>query len=209
MKKNIDDYLFLKENFLTEDFCDDFVNILSKAPWKEHEFDKESERIDGYRSGMDLAKESTTLDLDKLTNVNNVLIGREIEKNDTYIMKNIGNVLLEYCTSFEYGWLRGWGGFSPIKHNRYLPGQEMKRHWDNVNSIFPGSHQGAITGIPFLTVIGFLTDDYTGGEMFLCEDYKINAKKGSILVHPSSFMFPHQILPIAEGIRHSYVSWVY
>ena len=209
MKKNIEDYVFLKENFLTEDFCDNAVNFLNKAPWKEHEFDKESERIDGYRSGMDLAKESTTLDLDKLTTVNNMLIGREIKKIDTYIMENIKDVLMEYLTSFKYGWVRGWTGYSSIKHNRYLPGQEMKRHWDNVNSIFPGSHQGTITGIPMITVIGFLTDDYTGGDMFVCEDYKINTTKGSILVHPSSFMFPHQILPITEGIRHSYVSWVY
>tara|TARA_B110000116_G_scaffold201551_1_gene176537 strand:- start:3790 stop:4419 length:630 start_codon:yes stop_codon:yes gene_type:complete len=209
VKKNIEDYLFLKENFLEKDFCDHSIDILSKAPWKEHEFDKKSERLDGPLSDEDQVKESSTLDIDSLTNINNMLIGREIEKINTYIMENIPNVLMEYCTSFGYDWLRGWGGFSPVKHNRYLPGQEMKRHWDNVNSIFPGSNQGVITGIPFLTVIGFLTDDYKGGEMFLCDDYKINTTKGNILVHPSSFMFPHQILPITEGVRHSYVSWVY
>ena len=60
-----------------------------------------------------------------------------------------------------------------------------------------------------ISIIGFMNDDYEGGNMFLCEDKKIDVKKGSLLVFPSSFMYPHQITPITKGVRHSYVSWVW
>ena len=204
MQKNIEDYLFLKENFLSDDFCDHTTDILSKAPFKKHDFDKYEEEQYALNA-EELSEESETLDINSLSNLNNMFLGREIEKIDTHIMGNIGGVLKEYLTSFEYSWIRGWGGYSPVKHIRYTPGQEMRAHWDNVNSIFPGEPKG----IPMISIIGFMNDDYEGGNMFLSEDKKIDVKKGSLLVFPSSFMYPHQITPITKGVRHSYVSWVW
>lgn len=204
MKKNIEDYLFLKEGFLPDDFCDFSTDILSKAPFKKHDYDKKEEEQYALNT-EELAVESETLDIPALSNLNNMMIRNELARIDNDIIIRMGDALHEYLTSFDYNWMRGWGGYSPPKHIRYTPGQEMQAHWDNVNSIFPGEP----TGIPMVSMIGFLNDGYEGGDMFLCEDKKIDAKKGSLLIFPSSFMYPHQITPITKGVRHSYVSWVW
>lgn len=54
-----------------------------------------------------------------------------------------------------------------------------------------------------------LNDDYEGGEFaFLNREFKIKAKKGSVIMFPSNFMFPHEILPVTQGTRYSIITWV-
>ena len=53
-----------------------------------------------------------------------------------------------------------------------------------------------------------LNDDYQGGEFaFFKNDLKIRAPKGSAIMFPSNFMYPHQILPVTEGVRYSIITW--
>lgn len=53
-----------------------------------------------------------------------------------------------------------------------------------------------------------LNDDYEGGEFaFFNKDLKIKLKKGSILMFPSNFMYPHEILPVTNGTRYSVITW--
>lgn len=54
-----------------------------------------------------------------------------------------------------------------------------------------------------------LNDDYEGGEFaFLNREFQIKAKKGSVLMFPSNFMFPHEILPVTKGTRFSIITWL-
>jgi predicted 2-oxoglutarate/Fe(II)-dependent dioxygenase YbiX len=54
-----------------------------------------------------------------------------------------------------------------------------------------------------------LNDDYEGGEFaFLNREFKIKAKKGSVIMFPSNFMFPHEILPVTKGTRFSIITWL-
>jgi predicted 2-oxoglutarate/Fe(II)-dependent dioxygenase YbiX len=59
-----------------------------------------------------------------------------------------------------------------------------------------------------LTLLGFLNDDYDGGDLYLCNQ-KINTKTGDILIFPSNFLYPHRVEPVIMGIRYSWVSWVW
>jgi predicted 2-oxoglutarate/Fe(II)-dependent dioxygenase YbiX len=53
-----------------------------------------------------------------------------------------------------------------------------------------------------------LNDDYEGGEFaFFDRELKYKLKKGSILLFPSSFMYPHEIMPVTKGTRYSIVTW--
>lgn len=53
-----------------------------------------------------------------------------------------------------------------------------------------------------------LNDDYEGGEFaFFGGKKKIKLKKGSAILFPSNFMFPHQILPVQKGTRYSIITW--
>ena len=81
----------------------------------------------------------------------------------------------------------------------------MKKHWDQIHSMFSGEKKG----VPILSIVGVLNDNYEGGDFIMFEDTKIELPTGSILIFPSTFMYPHKVTSITKGVRHSFVSWVY
>ena len=78
----------------------------------------------------------------------------------------------------------------------------MREHHDHIHSLFDGQHKG----IPVLSFIGILNDNYKGGD-FIIRNKKIKTKTGDIIIFPSSFMFPHKVTEVTKGIRYSFVSW--
>ena len=68
---------------------------------------------------------------------------------------------------------------------------------------------GERKGIPTLTVLGGLNDDYEGGELMMFGEHCINLPTGAVVVFPSNFMFPHEVKPVKSGVRYSYVSWTW
>ena len=81
----------------------------------------------------------------------------------------------------------------------------MNYHCDHIHSLFDGERKG----VPILSCLGLLNDDYEGGEFFILDDLKIELKKGDLLIFPSNFMYPHRVEPVLSGIRYSYISWVW
>ena len=92
-----------------------------------------------------------------------------------------------------------------IRLNRYSAGTMMRPHIDHIHSLFDG-HQ---KGIPVLSMIGVLNDDYEGGELTFFEDHKIKTRTGDIIIFPSCFLYPHTIEEITKGTRYSFVSWAW
>jgi predicted 2-oxoglutarate/Fe(II)-dependent dioxygenase YbiX len=80
----------------------------------------------------------------------------------------------------------------------------MALHADHIHSMFDGERKG----IPILSVLGVLNDDYEGGE-FVLIDEKIDLNKGDIIIFPSNFMYPHKVEPVTKGTRYSYISWIW
>ena len=78
----------------------------------------------------------------------------------------------------------------------------MKEHIDNIHH----SH-GQKQGYPHLTSLIFLNDDYEGGEFILCGE-PLEKKKGSAVVFPSNFMFPHEVQKVTSGNRYSIMTWI-
>ena len=81
----------------------------------------------------------------------------------------------------------------------------MKEHWDGIQSIFDGENKG----VPIMSCLGILNDNYKGGELVFFQDqiYKVN--KGDILIFPSNFLYPHKVNEVTEGTRYSFVSWAF
>jgi predicted 2-oxoglutarate/Fe(II)-dependent dioxygenase YbiX len=106
-------------------------------------------------------------------------------------------------------------GISPIRLNRYKLNSRMHSHIDhqpvyrltanqNVNST-----ENVLSGIPILTLIGTLNDDYEGGEIVFWDDYQPALKAGSVVIFPSNFLFKHTINTIKTGTRYSFIVWVW
>ena len=99
----------------------------------------------------------------------------------------------------------GWSGFSLIRFNRYNKNQIMSKHCDHIKSLFTGE----IRGIPILSIVCVLNDDYKGGEFIMFDDYEIKFKAGDLIIFPSIFLYPHLVRPVKKGTRYSFVSWCY
>ena len=86
--------------------------------------------------------------------------------------------------------------------NKYSEGGFMSRHVDNIHH----SH-GQEYGYPQASALLFLNDDYEGVH-FHISGLRYETKKGSAIIFPSNFMFPHEVNRIEKGTRYSIVTWL-
>ena len=95
---------------------------------------------------------------------------------------------------------------SEIRFNKYNLGTTMKSLIDHIRGLFQEAPDRQ-KGIPILSIVGLLNDDFIGGEFILCGN-EIKLKKNSLLIWPANFMYPHEVAPIKEGTRYSFVAWL-
>ena len=50
---------------------------------------------------------------------------------------------------------------------------------------------------------------YADTFVFFDEEYLIEKKKGSIVMFPSNFCFPHAVTPVSNGDRHAIITWIH
>jgi hypothetical protein len=194
MNKNIEHYFYHKMNFLDEKFCKNSIDELNKCGWEKHNwYDYKTDSLNSPSGD----NEPEIIVTDNFST--------DVGEINSLILNNLHSTLSEYVESFKFDWFPGWDGYTAMKFIRYFPGQKMKNHCDHIHSIFDGERKG----VPILTIIGVLNDDYEGGELIMFEDKKIDTKAGDILIFPSNFLYPHEITPVLKGVRYSYISWVW
>jgi hypothetical protein len=185
--QNVPDYVKVYENHLPADLCKSACENLAKINWQQHAF--YSQRNDEFYSN----ENELSISYD------NIPERADINKQVWYALERY---ILKDFKSFS-DWLGGWNGYSNIRFNRYDETTQMKLHCDHIHSLFDGQRKG----VPILTVLGALNDDYEGGELMMFGDQQIYLPAGSVVVFPSNFMYPHEVKPVKSGIRYSYVSW--
>jgi hypothetical protein len=189
MTLSIENYLKVYDNFFDESFCDTVVNSLQKINWIENKFySPKLPELISYNNEPSMSYDDI---LESNIIQNKLWFGIE-----QYITKDF-----KFCKE----WFDGWNGYSRLRFNRYHINSQMKIHCDHIHSLFDGK----IKGVPILSIIGLLNDNFVGGELVMWEEKIIKLKKGSIVIFPSNFMFPHMISKIISGTRYSFVSWVY
>jgi predicted 2-oxoglutarate/Fe(II)-dependent dioxygenase YbiX len=120
-------------------------------------------------------------------------------------MNEIWNALEKYVLEFDFEWLSTWTGFSGVRYNRYNTNTNMKLHCDHIHTLFDGERKG----IPILSIVGSLNNDYEGGELVFWTDKVVELKAGEIMIFPSSFLYPHEVKMVTKGTRYSFVSWAW
>lgn len=93
---------------------------------------------------------------------------------------------------------------SPIRLNRYNTGTMMRIHSDHIHSLFDGHFKG----LPAVSLVANLNDDYEGGEFVICGE-TLPLKAGDVVVFPSCFLYPHEVKEVTAGTRYSFVSWAW
>ena len=121
------------------------------------------------------------------------------------LTKELWYVIHDYLTYIDMPWFVSWSGYTPPRFNKYDEDKKMALHCDHIHSMFDGERKG----VPILSILGVLNDDYVGGEFVMFDDTKIKFDKGDVLVFPSLFLYPHKVEPVKSGTRYSYISWVW
>lgn len=185
MNKNIKDYILTFDNLMPHDICNEII--------------KEYENCDEW-------KDSTIAEniLEKKSrNCQNIMISSKeiIENNknirtkiDENIYKCISNVLSLYIKNFNTVLVSNDTGYDLLRYN---------------TGNFYNEHIDYFSKQPRLLSCSInLNDNYTGGEFsFFNKEIIYSLKKGSAIIFPSNFMYPHSILPITKGTRYSIVTW--
>lgn len=94
---------------------------------------------------------------------------------------------------------------SEVRFNRYKVGTNMKFHHDHIHTLFDGEKKG----VPILTILGLLNDDFEGGDFLMFDGKKVNLEAGNIIIFPSNFLYPHAVTTVTKGTRYSFVAWGY
>ena len=191
--KNLKDYILHLDNWIPKNICNTSIKELSKdKTWQQHKYHR-------FENPDKLYDQNGDKELD-------ICFGNNL----TYIEKLhqlIWNALEKYIVIDEIGGetFAGWKGFNQIRFNRYNKDQIMSKHCDHIHNLFTGERRG----IPILSIVGVLNDNYQGGEFIMFDDYEIKFKPGDIIIFPSVFLYPHLVKPVTKGTRYSLVSWTW
>ena len=185
MDKNLSSYLKIYNGFLDVKKCRKTVKELENAVYHKHTYyDVKKDFHKSFSNDLSITYQNvSTIDY---------LMQRTWDALEQYILKDLN---LE--------WFAGWAGYAQIRFNKYEVGTEMKNHCDHIHSLFDGMRKG----IPILTILGILNDNFEGGNLVMFEDEVLKVKTGDLLVFPSNFLYPHRVDPVTKGTRHSFVSW--
>lgn len=190
-KERIEDYIHVT-NVIPSNICDEIINDIENKDWYPHTW---------YNSSSNVYVSEETKELDVLsfdTKNHNILVPYVIEAARQYNM--------EYAYLDTERTNQIMSKFCAIRFNRYSNDQIMRKHYDHIHSIFDGEEKG----IPILSFVGNLNEDYEGGELvFFNGEVKLDLKKGDICMFPSCFMYPHQVYQVTKGKRYSFVTWGY
>ena len=188
--KNLSDYVYISQ--MDSDITDLTDKIFEEnVEWQKHKWTdtlgKDVEGLSAYNGDVDVVYHGDVFTDEKLY--------QEIFKHIT----QYGNT--------DYGkWALqpGTEHLSDIRFNRYGTNTFMAEHVDHIRSLFDGEQKG----IPILSIIGLLNDDFTGGEFVLCDEV-IPLKKNSLIIWPSVFLYPHKVMQIKSGTRYTFVGWAW
>jgi predicted 2-oxoglutarate/Fe(II)-dependent dioxygenase YbiX len=182
------DYVKIYQEFCGAEFCRAIVSSIQGVEWKIHQFYNSSTRM------------NASYDHELSVSHDQVPLKQELDKK-------IWDALSRYVTQdmvHMKDWFNSWSAYSLSRFNRYDATTQMKLHCDHIHSLFDGHYKG----VPILTVLGSLNNDYEGGDLILCGE-KIELKAGDVMVFPSNFLYPHEVKPVTAGVRYSFVSWAW
>ena len=188
----LDECIFVVEKIIPADLCDAIVQDIETRSWSPHVWYLPD-------TGARVSEETMELDIQHANpqlhqSLSQYVIEAGRKYNQTYSYQHPSCVIRT---------AQIMNTFSPIRFNRYSPGQIMRQHHDHIHDIFDGKRKG----VPVLSFIMNFNDDYEGADLFFWEDTVVKLGKGDIIMFPSNWLFPHGVTEAIKGKRYSGVCW--
>ncbi len=190
MFEKVADYIDVAPSVIPRDLCDRVLAMINDQQWRPNIW---------YDNASGKTYSENTLEPDALfatAEITSMLYPSIVRATELYIEK------FAYKDSARTERIINY--FSNIRFNRYGPGQVMRKHHDHIHAIFDGENKG----IPVLSFVGNLNEDYEGGELAFFEGgTKFALGSGDICMFPSCFLYPHEVLQVTKGKRISFALW--
>ena len=187
LKTDLQHYVKPFKGRIDGDLCDTLIREMKTIEFSQHTFNNKMTGENKPRSG---SKELS--------------VSWDDCPSRSILSEKIWYIIKDYLTYVNMPWFTRWSGYTLPRFNKYDEDKKMALHCDHIHSMFDGKKKG----IPILSVLGVLNDDYEGGEFIMFDDTEIKFDKGDVLVFPSLFLYPHKVEPVKSGTRYSYISWV-
>jgi predicted 2-oxoglutarate/Fe(II)-dependent dioxygenase YbiX len=182
--KNLRDYILVVPDIISFELCDKVL-----AEYRECD-DWISAVTASGRS--DLARQCSNIGI----SFNNIIEkNKEVRQNlDQNIFDCAAESVKKYNVNFPSALIQEDSGYELLC---YREGQFYTTHTDSFKDR------------PRAVSCSFaLNDDYEGGEFaFFDRELVYKLKKGSCIMFPSNFMYPHEIMPVTNGTRYSIITW--
>jgi hypothetical protein len=180
------DYILVLEDIIPENLCDDILNeyknsdewLLTKVGF-DGQIKKEIRNCTSIGMSFDIIIEKN----------------KNIRKNlDDKVFECTKNAIKKYNEKFKNARISRDSGYELLKYEK---------------GGFYTQHVDSFTNIPRTISCSFiLNNDFKGGEFsFFDNKLTYDLKKGSAIMFPSNFLYPHSVLPVIDGTRYSIVTW--
>jgi predicted 2-oxoglutarate/Fe(II)-dependent dioxygenase YbiX len=184
MSFDIRDYIVVFENIIPDELCDEVLE----------EYNNDKNWINTSTSGG-VNREIRRCDAINMSD--SVIIEQNQEKRKTIDDKLFvcaGNAIKKYNQKFKHAYIQGDSGYTLL---RYQEGEFYSQHTDH------------FLQSPRIVSCSFtLNNDFEGGEFgFFNRELVYKPPKGSALMFPSNFLYPHEVMPVTRKVRYSIITW--
>ncbi len=185
----LEDYIVVVEDVLPHSLCDDILKEYADSnEWNQGKLNVDNKVV----INKDRRNCNTIFISDSKTIYKNFSVRKKIDKQ---IFESVGKACSIYSKKFKNFRILKDEGYELLKYEK---NGFFEEHVDS----YSYAHR-------ILSCSLILNDNFEGGEFsFFNEKIIHSLKKGSAILFPSNFMYPHSILPVKSGIRYSIVTWL-
>ena len=184
MRFDLREYIVVFENIIPSELCDEvLVEYKNSNNWM------------NTATGGGIKRDIRRCDA---INMSDSFIIKENEEKrksiDDKLFVCAGEAIKKYNELFEHAKIQGDSGYTLL---RYQEGEFYTEHTDHF------LQQPRIVSCSFT-----LNDDFKGGEFaFFNRELIYKPSKGSALMFPSNFLYPHEVMPVIQHARYSIITW--
>ncbi len=179
------DYILILEDIIPQKLCDDILKeYIDPSEWQDglvgkNKLNKKARNC----TGIPISSNTT---IEKNKNIRKTL--------DDKVFKCAKKAIEKYNEKFNQASITKDSGYNLLKYEK---------------GGFYIQHVDSFTNTPRTISCSFiLNNDFKGGEFsFFDNKFIYPLKKGSAIMFPSNFLYPHSVLPVIEGTRYSIVTW--
>lgn len=184
MSFDLRDYIVVFENIIPNELCDEVLA----------EYDNDKNWMNTVTNGGS-RRDIRRCDAINMSDLSVIKQNQEKRKNiDDKLFACAADAISKYNEKFEHAKIQGDSGYTLL---RYQEGEFYTQHTDHF------LQQPRIVSCSFT-----LNDNFEGGEFgFFDRELVYKPPKGSALMFPSNFMYPHEVMPVTRHVRYSIITW--